>query len=880
MSEESAKEACTKRTPGQATRRERPNPGLTALEVAARLKADGYNELPAADHRGALRILFEVVRQPMFALLIGGGIVYLMLGDRVEALLLLVFASLSVIITIVQESRSERVLEALRNLASPRALVIRDGARTSIAGRDVVRGDALLLTEGDRVAADATLRGAQDLLLDESLLTGESVPVRKLAPVVGTEPDPGGAVAGGEDSPYVFAGTLVVRGTAQACVHATGIRSEMGKIGKDLRSIETEQPHLQRQLSWLVRDFAIGGALAGGLTVLLFGLLRGSWLQALLGGIALGMSLLPEEFPLVMTVFMAMGAWRISQARVLTRRAAAIETLGATTVLCTDKTGTLTENRMTVVAIRGAGCRWDSEAEGPMSTPIKDVLSSALAASVREPTDPMDIAVHAIGASQLDGDLTEAAARPPDWSYGLRPDLFAVGNVIASEGAADTTGYAKGALEAISELCRLSAEPLKEIRSQVDELATRGVRVLAVARAPVQTRAPGAEWPESLRGFDFEYVGLVGFADPVRLNVPAAVAECRSAGIRVMMITGDYPATARAIGGQAGLDAECVLSGDDIETMSDEALATNVKDTAIFARIRPSQKLRIVQSLKANGEVVAMTGDGVNDAPAIKAAHIGIAMGGRGTDVAREAAAIVLLDDDFGSIVKTIRLGRRIYDNLRKAIEYIVAVHIPIAGLALLPLLLGLPLMLTPIHIAFLEMIIDPACSMVFEAEGEEADVMRRPPRDPKSPLLLPRRILWALVQGLIAFAILAALFVTAARREMPEPDLRALVFTSLVLINMGLILVNRSFDASLLHALRRPNRSLWILLGGVTGLLGIALFLPSARSLFHFGRLHWDDLAICAVVGAGSLVGLEAFKSKWFHVARDKGQQASPHRA
>ncbi len=330
-----------------------PSAGLSVIEAAMRLESDGYNEMPAAERRGVLRILFEVMRQPMFALLIAGGVIYLLLGDRVEAILLLVFASLSVVITIVQESRSERVLEALRNLASPRALVIRDGKREQIAGREVVRGDLIVIGEGDRVAADATLIKSHDLMLDESLLTGESVPVRKLIAIDGAASNRSRAVPGGEDLPYVFAGTLVVRGTAQALDHATGARSEMGKIGKELRTIETEQPQLQRQMGWLIRDFAIVGAIAGGLTVLLFGLLRGSWLQAMLGGIALGMSLLPEEFPLVMTVFMAMGAWRISQARVLTRRAAAIETLGATTVLCTDKTGTLTENRMTVVSIGG-----------------------------------------------------------------------------------------------------------------------------------------------------------------------------------------------------------------------------------------------------------------------------------------------------------------------------------------------------------------------------------------------------------------------------------------------------------------------------------------------------------------------------------------------
>lgn len=844
------------------------NVGLSAAEAAARLKSDGYNELPAQERRGVLRILFEVLRQPMFALLIAGGVVYLLLGDRMEAILLLLFASLSVSITIVQESRSERVLETLRNLASPRAIVIRDGARIQLAGREVVRGDVIVIAEGDRVSADATLLSSHDLMLDESLLTGESVPVRKLAPAADVRPDAARAVAGGEDSPYVFAGTLVVRGTAQGRVHATGARSDMGKIGKDLRSIETEQPHLQRQMSWLIRDFAIVGAISGALAVLLFGLLRGSWLQAMLGGIALGMSLLPEEFPLVMSVFMAMGAWRISQARVLTRRAAAIETLGATTVLCTDKTGTLTENRMSVVSIIGADGSWHRGGTEALSGSLQDILGSALLASARDPADPMDLAVHAMASAQNGCRCRWPPNRPLIRAYGLRPDLFAVANVLAGEPHTGARAYAKGATEAISELCRLSPDRSAGIRAQADELAGRGIRVLGIARSSAAGHSEGRPLPDSLRGFDFEYVGMIGFADPLRPNVPSAVGECRSAGIRVVMITGDYPATARAIARQAGLDAAHLLSGDEIDALSDQRLAALVASTSIFARIRPNQKLRIVQSLKANGEIVAMTGDGVNDAPAIKAAHIGIAMGGRGTDVAREASAIVLLDDDFGSIVKTIRLGRRIYDNLRKAIEYIVAVHIPIAGLALLPLLLGLPLMLTPIHIAFLEMIIDPACSMVFEAEGEEADVMRRPPRDPKSPLLVPRRIAWALLQGLIALAILAAVFVSAARMGMPEPDLRALVFTSLVLVNMGLILINRSFESSLVRAILQPNRALWMLLGGVSALLSVAVFWPPAQSLFHFGQLHWDDLAACAAVGAVSLVLLEALKSKWFRAA------------
>ena len=838
--------------------------GLTAAAAAARLRQDGYNELPSADRRDLVRIVLEVLRQPMFALLLAGGVVYLLLGDRVEALILLIFASLSVSITIVQESRTERVLDALRNLASPRATVIRDGRRVQIAGREVVAGDLMIVTEGDRVSADASLLTAEDLLVDESLLTGESVPVRKTA----SAGDAGAQVRrdapGGDDSPQLYAGTLVVRGTGRARVHATGARSEMGQIGHALRGIEIEPAHLQQQLRWLVRDFAIVGAIAGGLVVVLFGSLRGSWLNALLAGIAIGMSLLPEEFPLVIAVFMAMGAWRISRARVLTRRAAAIETLGATTVLCTDKTGTLTQNRMSVAAIVAPEAGWRAGDPLPPPEPVRRTLRAALRATPREPVDPMDVAVHALAREAGE---TVPPASGQVRAYGLRPDLFAVANVLRGDGGRLTV-HAKGAVEAIASLCRLTGDRARALGAAVDALGDSGIRVLAVAEAALDPARGAGALPDSPRGFAFEYAGLLGFADPLRANVPAAVAECRSAGIRVLMITGDYPATAAAIAREAGLDATHVLTADQIDAADDARLATLVGQTSVFARIRPADKLRIVQSLKTAGEVVAMTGDGVNDAPAIKAAHIGIAMGGRGTDVAREASSIVLLDDDFGSIVQTIRLGRRIYDNLVKAIEYIVAVHIPIAGLALTPLLLGLPLVLSPIHIAFLEMIIDPACSLVFEAEPEEEDVMRRPPRDPREPLLRPRRVLWAVAQGTVSFLLLAALLVIGARIGVAAERLRAIVFVSLVVANLSLILVNRSFGATLRGAVARPNRSLWVLFGAVIVLLAVAVGWKPAAGLFHFATLGWRAAAVGVAVGVVAFVLLEGLKALWFRRA------------
>ncbi len=847
--------------------------GLSATTAAERLRTEGYNELPSPDKRHFGRILLDVAKEPMLALLIGGGLVYLLLGDPLEALMLLLFATFSVSITLVQQSRSERVLETLRNLASPRARVIRDGRVQQIAGRELVRGDLMLLSEGARVAADAQLQLAHDLLLDESLLTGESVPVTKnAAPTTAiSAADTATASNAAADKPTpvhspqrVYAGTLVVRGSGQAQVISTGAHTEIGRLGEALNSIENEQPHLKRQLTGFVRTFALLGGAAALITVLLYGTLRGSWLEALLRGIALSMSMMPAEIPVVLAVFMAMGAWRISLARVLTRRASAIETLGATTVLCTDKTGTLTANQMTLVAMQHSRVTWRADAKQtePLSTAAQSLLEAAVLSCPLQSADPMDVAVQTLAQQLLPASLGALQQRPLVHTFGLRPELLAITRLLTDADGAGVTAYSKGALEAIARLCQLSEPALSAATAAADAMATQGMRILGVASARPASGTPQPDSPLQLR---FEVHGLLGFADPLRPTVPAAVAQCHSAGIRVVMITGDYALTATAIAAQAGIDATSLLTGEQIDALSDAELAAKLKTTRVFARIHPVQKLRIVNGLKADGEVVAMTGDGVNDAPAIKAAHIGIAMGKRGTDVAREASALVLLDDDFGAIVTSIRLGRRIYDNLRKAIEFIVAVHIPTAGLALLPLLTGLPLILAPIHIAFLEMIIDPACSIVFEAEAAEPDTMQRPPRNPKSPLLQRQRMLWGILQGGIVFTVLAAILIAGANLNMAEQNLRALVFYTLVTSNMGLILVNRSFSASLWNAIIRPNRSLWLLMSLVTAVLTAALFWPPAQRLFGFGQLAWWQLILGGTASLLSVLMLETLKVLWF---------------
>jgi Ca2+-transporting ATPase len=816
--------------------------GLSEKEAAARLKAEGPNTLPQAARRTFIRIVLEILREPMFALLLGAAAIYLVLGDLKEAVVLGIFACTSVLIAVVQESRTERVLESLRDLTSPRALVVRDGIEKRIAGAEVVPGDLVTLAEGDRVPADATVLSAHDLQCDESLLTGEAVPVRKIV-------SPGTPLArpGGDDLPYVYSGSLVVRGHGRAEVTATGAHSEIGKIGLAITRIDTEPSRLRLQTRRLVRNFAMVGFSLSILAVLLYGLWRGGWLDALLSGIALGMSALPQEFPLVLTVFLAMGAWRISRARVLTRRVAAIETLGAATVLCTDKTGTLTQNLMTIAAMRAGNDYWRQANKEPLDSKFATLLEYGILASAREPFDPMEKAFHALAAERLPRDRPPHNDRTLKWEYGLRPDLLAVTHVYDQLGSPELIIAAKGAPEAIAKLCQLPEGDRAEIHRALDEMAQEGRRVLAVARASVSARIVR---PETPRDFPFEFLGLVGLADPLRPTVPAAVQECRAAGIRVIMITGDYPQTARAIAAQANLEAGDVVTGAELEAMSEADLLQRVRSATIFARTMPEQKLRIVNALKGNGEVVAMTGDGVNDAPSLKAAHIGIAMGGRGTDVAREAASLILLDDDFTSIVTTVRLGRRIYDNLRKAMAYILAVHVPIAGLALIPLLFGLPLVFWPLHIAFLEMVIDPVCSIVFEAESEEADTMRRPPRPPSAPLFTAGFVIWSLLQGVLVLALVAGLYVMALHQNLPEPDARSLAFAALVAANLGLVLVNRSLSASVFAAFTRPNAALWWVVAATAAILAGVILFPPARELFRFGPLHGDDVTVALAAG------------------------------
>ncbi|MEI6609538.1 MAG: cation-translocating P-type ATPase [Deltaproteobacteria bacterium] len=835
--------------------------GLSRAEVLEKLKTEGYNELPSSKKRNILAIAFEVVKEPMFLLLVACGSIYLFLGEPKDALLLLGFVFIMIGITIYQEGKTEKALDALRDLSSPRALVIREGKRIRIPGREVVSGDMVCLSEGDRIPADGVVAWSRNLTVDESLLTGESISVRKTTSA-GDPEKLKMEKPGGDDIPYVYSGTMVVQGQGIALVKGTGIHTEIGTIGKALQTVVQEDTLLQKETGRIVKAVFLIALLLFGIVVLVYGLTRGSWMDGVLSGITLAMALLPEEFPVVLTIFLALGAWRISQKQVLTRKMAAVETLGAATVLCTDKTGTLTQNLMAIRMLY-AGDNFhiiSDETPVPLPETFHELIEFGVLASKRDPFDPMEKALLKLGLDKL----SQTEHLHANWNlvheYPLSPELLALSHVWKSPDGKDFVISAKGAPEAIADLCHLDDKYRIALMEKIEEMAGKGLRVLGAAKAYFREETP---LPSIQHDFIFQFIGLIGLEDPIRPTVPDAIRMCYSAGIKVVMITGDYPITAQTIARQIGLkNPDNVITGAELEQMDVNTLAQKVTDVNVFARVVPEQKLILVNALKAAGQIVAMTGDGVNDAPALKSAHIGIAMGERGTDVAREASDLVLLNDDFSSIVTSVRLGRKIFDNLKKAMAYIVSVHIPIAGMSLLPVFLGFKeMVLLPIHIVFLELIIDPACSVVFEAEPEESKIMERKPRDPKERLFGKRTLAISAAQGIIAFIVVGLVFQSALSLGQPMDEARAIAFVTLIISNLCLILTNRSWSRSIFEAFKTPNPALAWVLGGAFVFLGLVIYTPFLQTVFHFAPIHAIDFFLALVAGIVSITWFELFK-------------------
>ena len=814
--------------------------GLTKDEAERRLESDGPNLLPSAKPRNFLQQFISVVREPMLSLIVAAGLINFFVSEILDASVLMLTVFIIVGISLYQSSRTERALIALRDLSSPRALVVRDGIEERIPGKDVVRGDLVILSEGDRVPADGRLISASHLGVDESMLTGESLSVYK------------------NSGDSVFSGTLIVTGYGRAIIESTGAQTELGKIGKALQGIEIERTHLQKEVDRLVRVIYVAALAAAAAVVVIYGVTRNDWVEGSLAGIAASMALIPEEFPVVLTLFLAIGAWRMSQKGVIARRSAVIETLGSATVICVDKTGTITMNQMAVQELKIDGDLLVLNGD-PIPDKYREITQSALLASPMNPFDPMDKAFHAIASHEKNWELIR--------EYPITDKLMAMSHVWDPPTKDGFIVAAKGAPEAIASLCRLNDQQIEAILKDVDDATERGFRVLGVARAKFDRRT---ELPDSPHEFRFQYLGLVHLHDPVRPDVPEAVAECARAGVRTVMITGDYPGTALSVAKEVGLNYEAgVITGPELGKMSDLELAERIKRVSVFARMVPEQKLRLIRALKLDGEVVGMTGDGVNDAPALRAADIGIAMGGRGTDVAREAASLVITDDDFTSIAIGIRQGRGIFANLQKAMSYIIAVHVPIFGMALIPVFVTKwPLVLLPAQIAFLELIIDPASSIVFESEQTDPDIMNRKPRGVNEKIFNRHSLGISIAQGFGVLVVVLGMYLWALKTGKSDDSVRTLSFGTLLLGNIALVLVNRSQHLSIFQTFRaRKNKTIKWVLGGGVGMLVLLVNVPILRKAFNLTYMNAGQWLLVVIAGFGSVLWYEVYKV--FFIAR-----------
>ena len=829
--------------------------GLSSAQAAQKLRYEGLNCLPSSKPKNLFTLMFKVVKEPMFILLVACGSLYLVLGNIQEGFMLLGFVFIIMGIEFFQEKKTEKALDALKDMASPRALVIRDGVENRIAGIEVVTGDLIVLQEGDRVPADATVLQSINLLADESLLTGESVSVRKSdwdEKLEITQP-------GGDDLPFVYSGSMIVQGNGIAQVTSIGVNTEIGKIGKALESVKEEPTRLKKEMGTMVKLVTIIAGILCVLVVIGFTLTRGNMINGFLAGITLAMAVLPEEFPVILTVFMALGAWRMSKKKVLTRNPSAIETLGSATVLCTDKTGTLTENKMRVEQLYNGKNFHKIKKANELNEDFHEIMEFGILSSQTNPFDPMEKAITGMAELYLKG--TEHIHK--NWKmikeYPLSKDLLAMSRVFSEKSTKEQIIATKGAPEAIFDLCHLDKKQKKIMSLAVEELAGKGLRVLGVAKAKINT----ANLPNIQHDFNFDFIGLIGLSDPIRKNVKQSIIECYKAGIRVIMITGDYPITAQHIALEIGLEnPDKCMTGSELQDITDVELSKKIKDINVFARVVPEQKLKIVEALKRNGEIVAMTGDGVNDAPALKAANIGISMGKKGTDVAREASSLVLMDDNFSSIVGAIRMGRRIFDNLQKSFGYIFAIHVPIAGLSLIPILIAhLPIILWPVHIVFLELIIDPACSIIFEAEKEEKNVMNRKPNKLDEPFFGIKKIIFCCLQGVSILAVTLSVYLVSLYLMYETKEVRAMAFTTLIFSNIAVILTNRSWTDNIFKIIATPNKAVLWVIGGAVFFLTLILNIPFFLDLFQFNRLSWINISVCSIAGISTIIWFEIYK-------------------
>lgn len=816
--------------------------GLTAQQVLEARAKHGDNVLSYKKENQFLELFKGLAKEPMVLLLLAAALIYFISGDTADALFMSFSIVLVAAISVYQDNRSRNALEKLKELTTPECVVIRNGEMQKIKTEELVVGDYLMVEEGTLIPADGTIIHSNDFSVNESLLTGESMAVYKDKQ---------------SKNNHVYSGTTVASGLAVAEVTATGNNTELGAIGKSLENIKDEKTTLEKQINHFVKMMVVVGAVVF-LIVLLLNYMRSyNLLDSLLKSLTLAMSILPEEIPVAFTTFMALGSYRLMKMGIVVKQMKTVETLGSATVICTDKTGTITENKMMLAKLYVPAknrivdfCKQADDAE-------KELVRIAMWASEPIPFDPMEVSLHKAYSELYRYDERPAYRMIYEYPLGGKPPMM---THIFENKNGDRIIAAKGAPEALMAISDISADEKKDILAAIEAITEQGYRVLAVAEAVFA----GNKFPQTQQEFTFSFKGVVAFYDPPKKNIAALLNNFYHAGIDVKIITGDNAATTKSIATEIGFkNSGASLSGEELVHMNAESLQKAVRKTNIFTRMFPEAKLNIINAFKANGEVVAMTGDGVNDGPALKSAHIGIAMGRKGTEIAKQAASLILMEDDLSKLADAVAMGRRIYTNLKKAIRYIISIHIPIILTVFIPLALGwiYPNIFTPVHVIFLELIMGPTCSIIYENEPPEKNAMFEEPRKTTGNFFSWHELATSILQGLAITAGTLFAYQYAVNNGQDEALTRSMVFTTLIAANIFLTLVNRSFFYSIFTTLKYRNKLIPLIILITVAIVGLLLYVDVFTRFFKFAHLSCGQLLLCISVGFISVIWYEVVK-------------------
>ena len=817
--------------------------GLTNQEVLASREKHGSNTTAFKKPNFLLQSLKKFLQDPLIIiLLLVSSSIYFITGETADGIFLL-FAILFVsLISLYQDTRSRNALEKLKNFTQPKAKVIRNGVISEIKTEEIVIGDSLLVEEGTSISADGIITYSNDFSVNESILTGESFAVHKDKTT--------------KDN-LIFQGTTVASGMAIATITAIGIQTKLGKIGKSIEGIREEKTALELKLNNFVKKMAFAGLIVF-LIVLGINYFKSyNIIDSLLKALTLALSILPEEIPVAFTTFMAIGAWRMMKKGIIVKQTKTVETLGSATVICIDKTGTITENKMTLAKIFSLKSQKISTPEGILNNDEKELIQLAMFASEPLPFDPMEVALHNAYSKVITTDERPNFKMIHEYPLSGKPPMMT--HIFENKDGKKII-VAKGAPEALMNLSNLSENEKQQIENAITTITTEGYRVLGVAEANFD----GDKFPKTQQEFQFIFKGLVAFYDPPKKNIHSVLQHFYKAGINVKIITGDYSLTTTSIAKQIGFKGyDKSITGDELMKLSEVELKKVVAEKQIFTRMFPEAKLKIINALKSNGEIVAMTGDGVNDGPALKSAHIGIAMGEKGTEIAKQTASLILVKDDLSTMVDAVAMGRRIYTNIKKAIQFVISIHIPIIFIVFIPLALGwiYPNIFSPIHIAFLELVMDPTCSIVYENEPMEKNAMSQKPRPFTNSFFNLKELSTSILQGIIITIGLLIIYQYAVQQGANEELTRTMVFTGLVTANVFLTLVNRSFYYSIFTTMRHKNNLVILIVSITIFMLGLLLFVPPITRFFQFEQLTISQLCISIGIGFLSVIWYELVK-------------------